>query len=457
MKQKLFAFLLALMMLAGAAYAEAPAVAEDPVLATVNGIEITKSQVEAQMPSFLSNQYIQDASDYRTVLDVLVRGEVIRKKIADMGFDQFTKEEEDSFLEEANKQWEQILAYYTDYSQSADTEEARAEALKQAEEMLLSQGISRDTVVKELRDSAAFDRMNQYLLAGYEPTEEEVQKVFQDVGALYQQNYENDIPQYEYMSNYGGQESWYTPAGYRGIVHILLSVDENLVNNYKTLAARFEEQQQKPEVPVEDDGELEATAAPQASEAPVGEPLEPVTEEMLDAARQAILDSRKADIDLIYERLNRGESFLDLIKEYGADPGMTDENNLADGYPVHAQSIVYDPVFTAAAFSEKMQKIGDVSDPVVGSYGIHILMYLRDVPSGLVMTDSIRSEIEDYLVSVKQNEAYMSAFEGWTAQESVVYNEEAIQKATEEAAQNLDALDGGEPLEALPEVTETTP
>lgn len=455
MKRKMFAILLALTMLTGTgALAEAAAMAEDPVLATVNGIEITKSQVEAQIPAYLSRQYIQDASDYRTVLDELVKREVMRKKITDMGFDQFTTEEEDSFLEEANKVWDENLAYGASMLQSADTEEAKAEALKMAEEIMASQGYSRDTLLSEIRNMAAINRMNQYLVADYKPSEEEIQKVFQDYGALYQQIYENDIPRYEYETNTGGMESWYTPDGIRGIVHILLAVDENLANHYKALTARFEEQQQEPELPVEDDGNTEVSAVPQTSVAPSAEPQEPVTQEMLDAARQAILDSRKADIDMIYERLGRGEAFLDLIKEYGADPGMTVESNLENGYPVHPQFVMLDPVFTAAAFSPKMQKVGDVSDPVVGQFGIHILMYLRDIPSGLILTDSIRAEIEDYLVSVKEYEAYRVAMDGWIQQENVIYNEEAIQKAVEEASQSLDALEEGEPLQALPDVTE---
>ena len=35
-----------------------------------------------------------------------------------------------------------------------------------------------------------------------------------------------------------------------------------------------------------------------------------------------------------------------------------------------------------------MEKIGDISEPVVGSYGVHILQYVRDVPSGAVELDT---------------------------------------------------------------------
>lgn len=455
MKKKSIALLLALMMMLSAVSAFAQpaestaAQEDDPVLASVNGKAITKSQVEAQIPNFLNNQFITEASDYRSVLDVIIRREIVMKKVGDMGFDQFTPEEEDSFRGEAQEQWDAAIAYYADYNQSTDSTQARDAAVKQAEDMFASEGITLDLVMEDIRNSAAMDRMDQYLMGGYEPTEEEILDVFQSIGAMYQQTYENDIGQYEYMTQYSGQNSWYTPDGYRGIIHILLAADETLAKNYQTLSAAYEEQQQSNEV-------LTENSETQSTEAPAEEPSETITQQMLDEARQAVLDSRKADVEMIYERLGRGESFLDLIKEYGEDPGMTDAANLEEGYPVHAQSIVYDPAFTAAAFSEKMQKPGDISDPAVGSFGIHILQYLRDVPSGLIMTDAIHLEIEDYLLSVKQNEVYAAAFESWMTQEEVIYHQEAIDLATEQAAQSSQSPEEL-PLEALPDAETQTP
>lgn len=449
MIKKLLAISLCLALLLGsAALAEQP-VLEDPVLVTVNGQEIKKSQVDALMPQLLQQQYIGDASEYAKVLDVMVRREIMHKKVKEMGFDQFSQQEEDAFAAEAQKQWDAILAYFSDYHQSEDSEEAKAAARVQAEQELTAAGISYQSLLADVRSNAGLDRMTEHLLAGYHPSEEEIQKVFQEVGALYQQRYENDVPQYEYMTRYANQPSWYTPAGYRGIVHILLTPGEELLNKYKTLSATFEEQHNKGEVPLTDNG----TDQPAQTEE---KPAEPVTQQMVDEACQAILDAKAEEIKMITERLGRGESFLDLIKEYGEDPGMTVEANLKEGYPVNANSILYDPVFTAAAFSEKMQKPGDTSDPVVGMYGIHILHYLKDLPSGLVLTDAIRQEIEDYLLGMKQNEALNAAFQSWLPQEQVSYHQEAIDKATQEAAAHLQSPEE-DPLEAVPSQEESQP
>ena len=71
MYKKRFALLMALLMALTAtlALAEAPAQPEDPVLATVNGKELTKSQVDAEIVQFLDNNYIENEADYNTVLE----------------------------------------------------------------------------------------------------------------------------------------------------------------------------------------------------------------------------------------------------------------------------------------------------------------------------------------------------------------------------------------------------
>jgi len=444
MYKKLIAVFMVLIMGLSALSSLAEAPAEDPVLAAVNGKETTKSQVDAEIVQMLNNQFVDDETQYATVLQFMVNRELITKKIADLGFDQFTKEEEDAFLSEAQQQLDKAIETYADYYQSADSEKAREDAVAQARDSFAAQGVTVELIAQDVKNRAGLDRLNEYLLGGYEPSLEEVQSVFQEVGGMYKQQFENDIAQYEYMTQYGGQNSWFTPEGYRSVVHILLKADDALLENYKALNAAFEEQQQHQDsVPVENGAE--------ATEQPAEEKKE-VTQQMLDEARQAVLDSKKADIDQIYERLNRGESFIDLIKEYGEDPGMTVPSNLEEGYAVHAQSILYDPAFTAAAFSEKMQKVGDVSDPAVSTFGIHILHYLRDLPSGLELTDAIRQEIEDYLTAKKQNEVFQQALTTWAQQEQIVYFQEAIDAATAQAQQRINPQENPEeqPLEAAP-------
>ena len=192
-------------------------------------------------------------------------------------------------------------------------------------------------------------------------------------------------------------------------------MDEELITKWQDLAARYEES-------LIGQDETESTGDAEATEAPA-ETQEPVTAEMVEAARQAILDSQKATLDEIKAKLESGTSFEDLIAEYGSDPGMSDENNLKNGYSVHPDSITYDTDFTQAAAA--LEKVGDISDPVVSQLGIHILKYLRDVPAGaLEMSDeekeTLRAEIEDERLQL----AFSEYYDAWIAAADVVWTAE---------------------------------
>lgn len=425
--------------------AAAAAPADDPVLATVGDETIRKSEVDALMPQ-LAN-YMSEESDYAYAVNFLVQQKLLNRKIIEQGLDQFDADTEATFAAEAQKQWDDGVESYVSYYLSEDTEEARSELRDQAAAFYAEQGFSIESLTANIRHRAAFDRMTAELVGDYVPTEEEIQATFQQFGAAYQTEYENNVGAYEYNTLFNQQPSWYTPAGYRGIIHILLQPDAALLDNYARLLAAFEEQSS-------DKGS--EGVEPQESADPSAEPAataEPVTQEMVDAARQAILDSKKTEIDSINARLAAGESFEALIAELGQDPGMQSPENLQNGYKVHKESIAWDPAFTAAAFSDKMQKVGDVSDPIVGTNGIHILKYQSDVPSGLIMTDAIRQEISDYLKATKENEAYQAAFETWKQEVPVVLDEAAIQAATD-AARAAAVLQEEAPLQAVPETSE---
>ena len=219
------------------------------------------------------------------------------------------------------------------------------------------------------------------------------------------------------MTQYYGQDSYYVPEGYRGIVHILLKVDQELLDAWKDLTARFEEQQ----ADTAEDGAdtAEATADPEATPEPTEEP---VTQDMVDAARKAILDSVSATVDEIMAKYNEGTSFEDLIREYGTDPGMQDEATVAEGYHIHPDSILYDSDFVKGAMG--LEKIGDVSEPIVSQFGVHILQYLKDIPGGVMeLTDSLKEELRDALLQEKQQDAFTSLLDQWMAESDIQYTE----------------------------------
>lgn len=416
MKQinRMLALLIALLMMAACAFAEDASLdltATNPVLATVGEREITLEEADEIAYLLYYYGYVEEYPDYAAAIDYLTETYLIEQNIVDNGYDQFAEEEMTAFRNDAAAQWEALLNEYINNYLTEDTEEARATLREQAIAYYTNYGYSEASFLEEFMMTEAYARMEADMAGGYVPTEEEIDGVFQEFGAQYQQAYENDIAAYEYNVNYYGYESWYTPEGYRSVLHILLEVEQELLDAREAAQAALDE----------------AASAETVDEAAVTK-----AQADLAAAEQAILDSKKTETDDIYARLEKGEDFVTLINEYNTDPGMMDAATLEEGYMVHQSSIIYDQDFTSGSFQEQMTAPGTYSTPVVSGFGIHIIYYKSDVPGGLIMTDAIRAEIEEYLVSMRMQEAYDAVIAKYSQELTVVVNEEVIANVTAE-------------------------
>ena len=340
--------------------AEEPAADEPEVLMTVGGVPVLKGDVVYY--SDLTMMYYQYGMmeyyfNYLDSLQYLIYNDVAAKLLALDKAEELLGEEYDSLVEQYGIEFDgyveqQIEAIKSEEGYAGTDDEAYESALK----YFASVGYTRDSFVQE---RIAHDAMVIYFSQiETDVSEEEVEQVFDSYVEYDKDYYGNDIGMYEYATQYMGEEVYYTPEGYRGILHILLEADEELVNAYKN-AADAESKQ---------------------------------------AAADAVIASLKDTIDEIYEKYEAGTPFEELIAQYNIDPGMTDEATLKTGYLVHKDSQLFVPEFTAGAFTEEMAKPGDVSKPVVTSFGVHILYYLNDVPSGAAeLTDEIRQAIRQDL------------------------------------------------------------
>ena len=474
MFKRFLCILLSLMLLAGvsaslaeetvAAAEETPAPAEaeqlaetlDPVLlVTVNGEEIASNHDEIE---YWINYYLYqlsgsgyDVSDPEMLSVVnqyallnTIRFILIRQKAAELGLDTFTDEEKAEWEKAAKDTWEQAVESYMQGVTDESTEDEKAAAYADAVAALMTDGYEENSYIEGYIDSEIsnllINRLMDYVSKGITVEDDEVQAYFNELVEEDKTNYGNDISTYEFYTQYYGQPSYYTPEGYRGINHILLKVDENLLNTWKDLTARYEEQKEAEKTPEETIAPVDAESGADESTEPAGTPeptSEPVTEEMIEAAKQAILDSAKPTVDEIMAKLKDGASFDELILEYGTDPGMQDEATRTSGYAVHKDSIIWDPAFTAGAVA--LEKVGDVSEPILGQYGIHILHYLRDIPGGAVeLTEEMKNAFHDELLEQKRNEALNAALDKWMEEAAIVYTEAGeawkIPEETEAAA-----------------------
>ena len=373
----------------------------DTVLCTVNGKELTYGYVAPFIDNIL-NSYISygyDSSDelvdysnregmymaqLYTMLEVI--GDELNVTLTD--------EQKAQATEEADTTWNNSLDYVLQEQygiSEASTEEEKNTALASALALLESMGYTQEAMVEEALTNAKWSAIMDAMCADIAVTDEQVQAYLDEQIASQVELYGND-PSYYEMMQYYGYPTYYRPEGYRAVTHILLKVDDTLLQTYSNLSATFEEQAAAAEAEVPE-GEEPATAEETAE---AEEPAEPVTAEQVEEARQAILASVQSTVDEIMAKFNAGTSFADLIVEYGNDPGMQQEGMLETGYEVAAGSIMWDLPFRDGAMA--IANVGEVSEPVVGANGVHIIYYLKDVPGGPVTItptewESIRADL----------------------------------------------------------------
>ena len=406
-----------------AAEAQAAAPAEDPVLVSVNGYEIRESDPTVQ---FFINYYLKQVGEpdeetrqliRQYALDNTIAYRVIAQKLEEAG-KMPTDADFAAEKERMKAQWEEIVTNLmseqagvgTDASEE-DRAAARADVLSYIETNF---GYTEESYIEEGVFSMPYERARELTGTGDPVTDDQVLAYFQE---LVEEDKESmsDIFTYEYYTQYMGYDSLYVPEGYRGISHILLDADPELMEAWQDLQVRLEDAQEAEEETDTASDEADAEATPAGTE-------EPVTQDMVDAAKKAVLDSVQSTVDEIKAKLEAGADFEELIKEYGTDPGMEDDTARAEGYPVHKESIIYDPAFTSGAAA--LEKVGDISEPVVSSMGVHILHYLRDIPGGAAeLTDEMKAEIREVLEGDNADTAFNEGIEKWIAEAAVEWTE----------------------------------
>ena len=462
MMKRMFALLLAALLLAtSAALAEEPA--QDVVMATVNGREIMASAVVSIYENVIS-YYTRQGYDMTTeenmqaarwiALRSAVQEEVIAQKAVELGLDQVSDEDMARLTAENDQMWEDAIQAYVDaHAGENATEEdinaARTEAIAYYE----SAGYTMDGTLQESVTAFISERVQAALVEEAVVTDEDIAALFNSYVEDDKSYYEGNVFMYEYMTNYYGQQSYYMPTGYRGVTHILLKVDEDLLHTYDELADAYAAQQEGTAAEGTEGTEgAENTEATSTDVAPV------ITAEEVAAAKAAVIASVQPTIDEIMAKFNAGTPFAELIAEYGTDPGMQSEPYKSEGYAVHADSIVWDPAFIEAAMS--IPEVGGVSEPAVGSYGVHIVYYLRDIPGGAVeLTEEMQNELRETLMAEKENELFNAAMAQLMGESEIVYTEYADDwrepDETEEAAEET-VEETTETIEAVEETVEET-
>jgi parvulin-like peptidyl-prolyl isomerase len=425
---RLLALVLALLMLSACAVAEPT---EDPVVIRAGEITMSLSEVQAVFDNLYAqyNEYYT-ANGYpmteETVLQiraeaVSIMGDyaVLDSKIQELGLDKITDEEREALRATSDAEFATTLTDYANYY-GLTAEEAAAEAA--------AQGYTLESQFEAMLLDLPYQRLYDLYTGDITVDEADIDATYQGYVESDQATYGEDIASYEMYSQYYGAEILYVPEGYRLAKHILLMTPEETETRLMELAAELSALQTELDAFNSELSGLEAMAEEGAEATGTTRTAEAIQADIdakqaevdlknaeHEAARAQIIPALQPKIDDINSRLAAGESFDALIAEYNEDPGMTAN---PDGYMVHKDSVVWDTDFRDGAMA--LAAIGDVSEPILTSFGVHIIQYASDAPSGPVpMTDAMRENIYQSLLSAAKDEAYLAVVENWRAETTV--------------------------------------
>jgi len=414
MMKRFAALVMALMLLCGVAVAEtaptqepAATTAPTPVPVDPNAIVLKvgdKTFTQAELDEYEATvayayygttDNVDEASISSLALDMMITEVFVEAKKAELNIT-LTDEEVAELEAQRNNEILTVAAQAIQLGYAATEEEG----LQLANQLAEQEGYTMDY----LKQMATSEKLVTEMTKEVTVTDEEVKALYDERVAADEVNYagENGLSNYammEYYYKYFYQTPfipYYIPEGIRVINHILLMADQETQTEYQTLLAGLEEAEDAADKAAE--GETEEAEADAAA---------PVTLADKEAMEKEIIASKQDKITEIMTKLDNGANFIDLVKEYSEDTGASEE-----GYQVHKEASFVD-AFRIGAF-ELLDKVGDVSVPVVSEYGVHILYYQGDVPAGPVALDeALKANLTAEIHDTKEKELLNKLLDDW--------------------------------------------
>ena len=424
MLNKLILLLLCL-LLPASAFAEA----DDPVIVRVGRVEyplsIGRYSYQSNLDLLAYQGYTPTAEEKRELIqqtiDHLVDLALIENKLIEKGRNNLTEAEETLLRSYAGNVYESLWQGFQQRVKNEGYDATEA----QITQWLTEQGYTLDILYQEALVNVRYSRIFELYCPNVTVTEEEVEAYLMDTFVNPDREaYEFDIPRYEREILNTGNESFFTPAGYRVIRQILLPYPQSVVNAINALqpsleegAAALDDAYHAVADAVLADGDVEAARAAYIKQSEDYAALLGQVVELEESALPLV----KATTDEIVRRYREGQSFDSLIRTYGKEAGADAGAELL----FHADSESW-----AGAFRENviaLQAPGDITEPFVTNLGIHIVLYQEDFPSGVhELTQEERQALEASALEAKQMEILRGYLAEWKSQYKIETHPELL-------------------------------
>ncbi len=406
--------LLSMILFAGSALAE-----YDPIIVKIGDFSYTRSQVmsayELSLEMYRAYGTTLDTETKQKIKDEVianfVKQAVADNKMRELGLDVMTPADEAELLQTAQKSYDELLDQYADAIM--DRYDCDAEKARNAAPVFLDlEGITLDLLTEQARTNKKQERLTCFVCHKVERlTEEEVLEWYEkNYVAPCRDRYQGNVTLFEEEVLVGGEETFYMPEGYRMIKTISLTASEEeqdnayLIQNSLTAAQAEVERLDKvlygTRLLGEDDTAAEAEL--EAARSKVQN-----LEQDLQALYQKMAEEVADEIADITARLEAGESFDTLRKEYDRTPEPQEE-----GYPVHPESVIWDDSFKTAAL--ELRQPGDTTGPVLTSVGPQFLTFAGDAPQGDLPLEKADAEAVTWAAQAeKDNDLLLASIFTW--------------------------------------------
>ena len=234
-----------------------PALAEtapEGVLCVINGVSypVDDIQVEFDYYAAMYESYgLGDEIDALKddIIEFYVQRYAQLDAAAQLGFDQFTEEEEADILAQAQDEYESTLEEYKTMfeEEGASDEDVRAAVVNYFEE----NDYTIDVIAQSVRENMIMQRYYDHVTADVTV---DIDAIYEGRVAEQKAEYDADPMNFEYDAMYGG-DIYYVPEGFRAVYHILLLLGDDDAD------ALYELQTRQSEIAAELENPTETTDA----------------------------------------------------------------------------------------------------------------------------------------------------------------------------------------------------
>lgn len=356
------------------------------VVATVNGVDITKAEVASQLKLYLSYMGLEPGSAeyeqyYASMIEEYMEASIIMElclqKCEEYGIEAITAEQQQTIEEElqATADFAESLAETNVLEDDYDTKE-QYEAAREAyiKNYLDETGYNSGSQKETLERAAVTDNLIAYLVKDYDPSEEEIKAYYEQELADQQQVIDEQLSSFV---NFESDVLLYTPEGINYIKYVFVELDE--------------------------EAQDEITAA---------------TSDEVDAVREEKLKTIEATAKEALEAAK--EDFDAAIKEYSPEgDSIHAEGAMKNGLRIYKGTTNYPTEVADAA--EALENAGDISDLIATNKGYYIVQLVSEVEAGVAAFEDVKDELKEMMIEEEKDSVFTVKTGEWLDEAEIKY------------------------------------